>query len=107
MPDYRTMFDREYIGAWDLAGKDVTLTIVKVEGKTSTSQRGKNLKPVLYFEKTEKGFVCNKTNGKTIATMYGNDTDKWAGKRITLHASTTSAGGEMVECIRVRPQQPK
>jgi hypothetical protein len=107
MPDYRTMFDRDYIGAWDLAGKDVTLTIAKVEGKILTSQRGKNLKPVLHFEKTEKGMVCNKTNGKTIATMYGNDTESWVGKKITIYASTTSAGGETVECIRVRPQQPK
>ncbi len=32
MTDYRSMFDRDYIGAWDLP-HDVTVTIAKVEAK--------------------------------------------------------------------------
>lgn len=107
MADYRTMFDREYIGAWDITGRDATVTIAKVEAKRLKSARGDDLKPILHFEGKEKGFVCNKTNAKTIAGMYGNDTAKWIGKAITLFATTTSAGGETVECIRIRPQIPR
>jgi hypothetical protein len=105
--DYRSMFDRDYIGAWDLAGKDVTIAIARVEGKELTAAGGrKTKKPVVYFEGKEKGFALNKTNGKTIAGMYGNDTAAWIGKKITIYATTTSMGGETVDCIRVRNKEP-
>lgn len=110
VPDFRQLFDREYIGAFDLVdakGKpiDATVTIARVEAKTLTNQKGKTLKPVIWFEGREKGFVANKTNCKTIAGMYGNRTEAWVGKRITLYPTTTSVGGETVECIRVRPEE--
>jgi hypothetical protein len=101
--DYRAMFDREYIGSWDLGNRDVTVTITRVEAKKLRNQKGENLKPVVWFDGKEKGFVCNKTNAKTIATLYGNDTEKWLGKRVTLYVTTTSIGGETMDCIRVRP----
>jgi hypothetical protein len=101
------MFDRDYIGAWDLKGKDVTVTIVKVEAKKLRNQKGTATKPVIFFEHAAKGFACNKTNGKTIAAMYGTDTDRWVGKAITLYATTTTFGSDSVECIRVRPMVPK
>jgi hypothetical protein len=107
MPDYRSMFDRDYIGAWDLKGKDVTVVITKVEARKLRNQKSQATKPIIFFEKAVKGFACNKTNGKTIAAMYGTDTDQWVGKAITIYATTTSFGSETVECIRVRPGIPK
>lgn len=108
MTDYRGMFDREYIGAWDLPpNRDVTVTIERVKAGQLTTQGGRTAKkPIVYFEKREKGFVLNKTNAKTIAGMYGNDTTKWVGQRIAIYATTTSMGSETVECIRVRPKAP-
>jgi len=101
------MFDRDYIGAWDLNGQDVTVTIARVECKELVGSKGvKAKKPIIYFEGKEKGFTCNKTNGKAIAAMYGNKTEDWVGKRITLFPTTTSMGSETVECIRVRPGVP-
>lgn len=105
--DYRAMFDRDYIGAWDLGGRDVVVTIAKVEAGTLKNGSGKaNKKPILHFVGKEKGFACNKTNGKAIAAMYGNDTRAWVGKRVTLYATKTSFGSEQVDCIRVRPTVP-
>lgn len=106
MPDYRSMYDREYIGHWDLGTKDVPLTIASVKGGELTAIGGrKSKKPILHFEGKEKGFVCNKTNAKTIAAMYGVHTEDWVGKKIILFVSTTRNpdGGGDVECIRVRP----
>jgi hypothetical protein len=100
------MYDRDYIGAWDLP-HDVTVTISKVEAKKIRNKSKGDTKPVLFLEKTDKAFVCNKTNGKTIAAMYGTDVEKWVGKRITLYASTTTFGNDTVECIRVRPTVPE
>lgn len=108
MPDYRSMFDRDYIGSWDLGGKDVTVTISKVLAGELTAQGGrKSRKPIVYFEGKEKGFVLNKTNAKTIAGLYGTDTAEWVGKGITIYATTTQMGGDTVDCIRVRPVMPK
>lgn len=106
MPDYRSMFDRDYIGAWDLKGRDVTVTIVKVEARKLRNQKNTATKPIIFFERAEKGFACNKTNGKTIAELYGADTDQWLGKSITLYATTTTFGGDTVPCIRVRNRIP-
>jgi hypothetical protein len=108
--DYRSLYDKDYIGAWDLQDRDVNVTIRKVIGGNLVGQGGrKSRKPVIYMNGTEKGFALNATNGKTIAAMYGPLIEGWVGKRITLYKSTTrdpNGGGE-VECIRVRPTPPK
>jgi len=104
--DYRTMFDRDYIGHFDLMGKDVTVTISKVLAGNLTAVGGrKSRKPIVYFDGKEKGMIFNKTNSKTVAAMYGNFVEKWVGKKITLYVSTTRSpeGGNDVECIRIRP----
>ena len=109
--DYRSLYDKEFIGAWDLKDdKDTTVTITKVVGGNLVGQGGrKSKKPIVYMKGTEKGFAVNATNGKTIATMYGKNIEDWIGKRITLYKSTTrdpSGGDAEVECIRVRPRVP-
>lgn len=107
MADWRSMFDREYIGAWDLGDKDVIVTIVKAQGVELKMQGGiKNKKPVIWFDGKEKGMVLNKTNSKTIAALYGNDTANWIGKPISIYATRTTFGSEEVDCIRVRPAAP-
>jgi hypothetical protein len=107
--DYRKLFDKDYIGAWDLTDKDVTVSITKVAGGELVGPGGrKSKKPIVFMNGTKKGFAINSTNGKTIAAMYGNFVQDWVGKRITLYKSTTrNPNGEgEVECIRVRPQIP-
>ena len=110
MTDYRSLYDKDYIGAWDLKDdKDVVVTITKVIGGQLVGQGGRKAKkPVVYMRGTEKGFALNSTNGKTIATMYGTHVEKWVGKKIALYKSTTrNPNGEGdVECIRVRPKIP-
>lgn len=108
MPDYRTMYDKEFVYAYDLEGKDVTLTIERVSvGELVGTSGKKTKKPVVYFRGTQKGLALCVTNGKTIATLYGNKTEDWIGKRITIYPTTTIFGGATVECIRVRPAVPK
>src|SRR5882672_4889389 len=109
LTDYRSLYDKDFIGAWDLHGGDMTVTIKKVIGGQLTSIGGrKSKKPVIYMAHTEKGFALNATNGKTIAALYGNFTEKWVGKQITLYKSMTRSpdGSGDVECIRVRPAMP-
>lgn len=105
--DYRTMLDKEHLGAWDLPG-DVTVTIARVEAGVVGRDAKRQRKPILFFaeSKTGKGMVANVTNCRTIASLYTNDTRQWVGKPITLYPAKTSMGSEQVDCIRVRPVVP-
>lgn len=103
------MFDREHIAAHDLDGRDVVVTIDRAVGGEIIGEKGrKDKKPILHFVGKTKTMVCNVTNGKTIATLYGPKVEDWKGKRITLYPSMTRAadGSGDVECIRIRPKIP-
>ena len=107
--DVRKFYDKSYIYAYDLEGRDVTVEIVRVVGGTLVGTGGKsNKKPVLYFKGTEKGLALNITNARVIAGLYGGfDSEKWIGKRVTLYPTTTTFGSQTVDCIRIRPAAPK
>lgn len=109
MPDVRSLFDKAYLYAYDLQGRDVTVKISKVTGGTLVGTGGKsNKKPILFFEGKEKGLAINITNARTIAGMYGGfNSEAWIGKWVTLYPTTTSFGSQTVECIRIRPEIPR
>jgi len=106
---YKKMFDdKEHLYAFDLDGREVTVQIDKCFAGELAGEKGrKSKKPMLKFVGKEKKLAINKTNGKTIASLYGTDTDGWAGKWITIYPTTTDFGGETVDCIRIRPQVPQ
>ncbi len=109
MPDYRRMFDdKEHLYAYDLEGREVTIQIEKVSAGELMGEKGrKSKKPMIKFVGKDKKLAVNKTNGKTIAKLYGKDTDDWAGKWITIYPTTTEFGGETMDCIRVKPIEPR
>lgn len=114
MPDYRTMFDERWVKAWDLGGKPVTVTIVKVEAgvienpKEKVNDKPKRQRlPIVWFKGAKKPLGLNKTNAQTIAKMYGNRTEDWLGKTVTIFPTTTQAFGEEKDCIRIKPAVPK
>ena len=100
------MFPSRYVTAFDLNGSDVTAKILRVGIEEMRSQRGTENKPVVYFENAKKAMVLNKTNAMTIASLYGPETDDWAGKMITLYATDVDAFGKTQRAIRIRPQAP-
>jgi hypothetical protein len=109
--DYREFYEKDYLGAWNLTESgELTLTMIEcLQGElNSPGVKKTTKKPVLRFKETDKKMALNVTNGKTIATLYGNKVSAWAGKRITLFKSMTRnpAGGDDVECLRVRPKVP-
>lgn len=105
---YKRMYDeKEHLYAFDLDGRDVNVTIDKVFAGELVGDKGrKTRKPMLQFVGAKKKLALNKTNGRTIATMYGPDTTQWVGKSITLYPTVTEYNNEQRECIRVRPTAP-
>lgn len=78
------------------------IKLVMAEGKLEEMPDG-GYKPVLYFERTKKGLVLNKTNGDTIAEHYGDDSDAWIGKSIVLYFDkNVTFAGKKTGGIRVR-----
>src|SRR3990170_780548 len=78
------LFPSKYLKAADLDG-DVEVTIRTVEQEEFKDDDGV-IKPkgVCYFEEGELGLLCNKTNWKALVGMFGDESDNWAGKTITL-----------------------
>ena len=109
MTDYRSLFDASFLYAFDLKGRDVTVTIGAVKVQKLENNKGKaERKPVVFFKESHdgRGLVANRTNCKTIARMYGNDIEGWVDKRVTLYAARVEAFGETMDAIRIRPTPP-
>ena len=107
------LFPNEWIRAADLRGQDVALTISSVSQERLKTTQGESLAVVVEFAEMDKRptserkrFVCNKTNAKTSAKLYGTDVVDWVDRRVTLFPTRCEAFGEMVDCIRIRPEVP-
>lgn len=101
---WKKLINPDYIGAYALpAGQDMTVTIESVGREIVTSVGGKKEECTVARLQGQKPFVLNVTNQKSIARLYGPYIEDWAGKQITLFASETKLAGEMVECVRIRP----
>lgn len=122
--DARLLFPNNYIAAADLqeaekkGKKEVVLTISQVRKEKLKTDRGDEIKPIIYFremeqrhakdaDKENKRLVLNKTNARTIMGMHGNETDDWIGKKVALYATKCQAFGKQVDCVRVRDKAPK
>ncbi len=101
--DYRFLYDEKWLKAFHLQGKPTVVTIEAVYGAELVGDGGqKTRKPGLKFKGKELPFAICKTDGRTIASLYGRDPKGWIGKQIELYPTTTRRGPETVECIRVR-----
>ena len=101
------VYPSSYLKASDCEDGDLALTIEAVRTETLGQGKDAEVKPVASFHETDKTFVVNKTNWKTIEKLYGPDSDDWVGKRIALFATEVPFGQEMVMAIRVRLKAPK
>lgn len=93
------IFPSNYIKADDLQGRDIPVTI----SHAVIEKLGNDQKLILYFQGKEKGMVCNKTNFNRIAFMYGDETDNWDGKRITITSEFVEFQGKTVKGLRIKP----
>ena len=95
-------FPSNYIKAADLDGKPRALQIRTCVPEELGQGNDKETKPVLYFEKAQKGLVLNKTNASVIADAYGDDTANWEGKAVEVYPTQVEFKGKLVDGIRLR-----
>lgn len=107
---WKRLVNPEYLGAHSLEpGKDMTLTIKSVGREMVKGEGGKKEEcTVAHFNEPVKPMILNRTNCKTISKVHLTPyIEDWAGKKITVYATTTKAAGDEVECLRVRPFVPE
>jgi hypothetical protein len=79
-------------------GEARTLTIKRV----TVEKVGDDEKPVVQFCEGTQGLVLNKTNATAIVGLYGEDTDSWVDKKITIFRTVVDFGGKVVPALRVK-----
>lgn len=100
---WKKMFVGDYIAAVEFDGKTPTMKIKSVDLVKLEDDDGRQKdKGVIFFEQTDRGWVLCKTNAICLAAMFGDDTNGWIGKRVTLHAVDVQVGRERMPGIRVK-----
>lgn len=95
--DWEELFPGRFLKAADLKGKPVTLKIASVRIEELIGDKGPQIKGVISFERTDKQWCLNKTNGICLKDMFGKKVQQWVGRRVTLFPSQWD--GE--DCLRV------
>lgn len=107
---WKKLINPDYLGAYSLdPGKDMILTIKSVKKEMITGTGGKQEEcTVCHWAENQKPMILNVTNCKTISKMLKTPyIENWAGHRVQIYATTTRMGGETVECLRIRPEEPE
>lgn len=108
---WRNEFTSNYFGSHlMLDGKDIVLTISKVQPEDLTTTDGsKKHSLVCYWVEDQLPLVLNKTNARQIAKLLKeNDYTKWSGHRIQLWVDhKVKAFGDIVDGIRIRGKLPE
>lgn len=83
----------------------VTLQITRVgmhefDDRKNPGQKVKQI--TLGFRNTDKVLGLNWTNANVIMGMYGDETDMWIGKPVTLEVRQVEAFGKYTDAIRVQ-----
>ncbi len=95
--DWDELYPGRFLKASEFKGKQVTLRIAAVDIEKLVGTKGPQIKGVISFERTEKQWAINKTNGECVKAMFGRNVQNWVGKRVTLFAGIHNDA----PCIRV------
>jgi hypothetical protein len=103
---FSQMFPSKFLSPADLG--DDGVRGMSIDGVEKETIEGDEIY-VLYFRGERKGLRLNKTNGRVLVTLYGDESDDWAGQRIELYVvPVQNPRGDMVDGIRLRaPKQAR
>lgn len=107
---WKKLVNPNYLGAYSIEdGKDLIYRIKQVRMEDIVGENGrKESGMIAYFHDAPKPMILNRTNAKTIQKLTGSPyIEDWADHYVQLYATTTRFGGDTVECLRIRPFEPK
>lgn len=92
----------KYIKAISFQGRDRTVTITGVKIEELEREDGtKEARGLISIAETSKRWVLNVTNVKCLIALFGRETDRWLGKKVTLFPQPNDMS-ESGFAIRVR-----
>jgi hypothetical protein len=106
---WKKQFNYDYLGSYSINdGQDMTLTIKSTKKEMVANTGGKKEECfVCYFQENPKPMILNRTNCKTIESLYSPYIEDWPGKKITLYVEKgVKAFGNEVDALRVRAVYP-
>ena len=101
--------ESKYLKHQELNGQDWVVTIDRAERHEMKNNDNETEKKfVLFFKEIEKGMILNATNMNVLYTLFNSDdSDDWAGKRITLYTKDDiEMGGKIMSGLRIRAKHP-
>lgn len=110
MVNAKDFFSGNYLKAEDCKGGEICELLDFGEIVELQSPEGK-VKSVMNFQinfdlegkNKEITFTPNKTNGNIFVESFGEDTDKWVGKRFKIIKAKTTVFGKVKDTIIVEP----
>ena len=104
---FSEMYPTDRFYAADFKGKAWTLTFRAQDPVTSEllGKGGSSEKtlPIWHFDETTKKFPAVKTNGVCARALFGDESEAWAGHRITLYPAPDPSGlSDDGLCVRVK-----
>ena len=109
MTHWKKLTNSDYLGAYSLEpGRDIVLTIDRVQVETVTGPDGKKEEcMVCHWKEQAKPMILNSTNAKMIQKLLKSPyIEDWAGHRIQIGVEMVKAFGEVVDALRVRNHLP-
>ncbi|HEX5424873.1 MAG TPA: hypothetical protein VFW94_15100 [Candidatus Acidoferrales bacterium] len=103
MPSINDIFGGTTLKAEDIKGKDPTITIENVAAEDFTENGKVKRKLRIFIRGAKKQLICNATNARRIAHLYGEDYSQWGGNAIQLRVEMVDFGGKVTDGIRVYP----
>lgn len=107
---WKKHFNYDYLGTYSLKeGQDMILTISRLQREKVKGAGGKEQEClVCYFVEGTKPMILNRTNCKTIKSIYNSPyIEDWVGKMVQLYPEKVNAFGVDTEGLRIRKFVPK
>jgi hypothetical protein len=101
-------FPSNFLKAEDLGGIDSGRSVKGIiKDVEPWKDKDGNGKINLGFTNSAKRLLLNKTNARTVAKAYGDDTAGWVGRPVIIYVAMVQYMDDMVEALRLRiPQGP-
>ena len=101
--DIESAFPSKYLKAADVPrGAEYNLAIQSCElENVAMDNQPREDKPVLHFQRAQKGLVLNKTNADVLSAAWGRETTAWIGQQVVIRQDTTKYMGKTVPCLRL------
>jgi hypothetical protein len=97
----RETYGSKFLRVTDLKTKRVVTRIQAVRVEEFARDGKTDAKLVVTLKGFDKDLVLNKTNADVLMDLYGDETDGWLGKTITLQQAKVRFRGETTPCIRI------